>query len=149
MFNYLKTNITQVANTAAEKIKTAVENVDTSQFNLDKFNLDNLQKQMNSLEDSMANGIPDGSSPDHMVNGLDFTYVTPRIVAMGFPEDPEKPRRGRRNPIGDISNLLNTSHTDRYMIWNLSEEEYDYELFNDKDVGAHHMKKPKFMNRRN
>jgi protein-tyrosine phosphatase len=132
MFNYLKTNITQVANTAAEKIKTAVENVDTSQFNLDKFNLDNLQKQMNSLEDSMANGIPDGSSPDHMVNGLDFTYVTPRIVAMGFPENPEKPRRGRRNPIGDISNLLNTSHTDRYMIWNLSEEEYDYELFNNQ-----------------
>ena len=42
MFNYLKTNITQAANTAAEKIKTVVENVDTSQFNLD--NLQNLRQ---------------------------------------------------------------------------------------------------------
>ena len=128
MFNYLKTNITQAANTAAEKIKTVVENVDTSQFNLD-----NLQKQMNSLEESMVSGIPDGSNGDHLVNGLDVTYVTPRIIAMGFPqESDEATRRGRRNPITEVSDLLNTSHKDRYMIWNLSEEEYNYELFNNQ-----------------
>ena len=82
MFNYLKQNISQAANTAAEKIKTAVESVDTSQFNLD-----NLQKQMSNLEESMVSGIPDGSDPgDAMVHGLDITYVTPQLVAMGFPQ---------------------------------------------------------------
>ena len=110
MFNYLKTNITQAANTAAEKIKTVVENVDTSQFNLD-----NLQKQMNSLEESMVSGIPDGSNGDHLVNGLDVTYVTPRIIAMGFPqESDEATRRGRRNPITEVSDLLNTSLNSNY-----------------------------------
>ena len=88
---------------------------------------------MNSLEESMVSGIPDGSNGDHLVNGLDVTYVTPRIIAMGFPqESDEATRRGRRNPITEVSDLLNTSHKDRYMIWNLSEEEYNYELFNNQ-----------------
>ena len=39
---------------------------------------------MNSLEESMVSGIPDGSNGDHLVNGLDVTYVTPRIIAMDF-----------------------------------------------------------------
>ena len=85
MFNYLKQNISQAANTAAEKIKTAVESVDTSQFNLD-----NLQKQMSNLEESMVSGIPDGSDPGAMVHGLDVTYVTPQLVAMGFPQEEGK-----------------------------------------------------------
>ena len=128
MFNYLKQNISQAANTAAEKIKTAVESVDTSQFNLD-----NLQKQMSNLEESMVSGIPDGSDPGAMVHGLDVTYVTPQLVAMGFPQEGgEDRRRGRRNPIGEVASLLNSRHKDRYMIWNLSEEEYDYEAFNNQ-----------------
>ena len=117
---------------AHEKVSKAVAEIDTTQVSqfTSQFNLDNLQKRM---DDALTNGIPDGSEQDHRVRGLDFTYVTPRLIAMGFPRSAgQVNERPRANPIEEVANLLNKRHKDRYMIWNLSEEEYDYEAFNNQ-----------------
>ena len=48
---------------------------------------------------------------------LDLTYITPRIIAMGFPsEDVESIYR---NPYSDVYRLLETQHRDRYSVYNL------------------------------
>lgn len=64
---------------------------------------------------------------------LDYTYITPRVVAMPFPQDPSSKRRvDGSNPIHAIADYLNAKHGGHYMIWNVSEESYDYSLFNDQ-----------------
>ncbi|EAL62502.1 hypothetical protein DDB_G0289979 [Dictyostelium discoideum AX4] len=59
---------------------------------------------------------------------LDLTYITERVIAMSFPADGVE--SAYRNSIYDVSKLLNTSHKDHYLIYNLSERKYDYSLFN-------------------
>ena len=59
---------------------------------------------------------------------LDLTYITPRIVAMGFPSS------GResyfRNPIGEVERFFNERHEGHYRIYNLcSEREYEASRF--------------------
>ena len=62
----------------------------------------------------------------HRVAGLNYTYVRDRLVAMGFPGSGKKPTQ---NNINHVASVLKERHDGRYMIWNLSEEEYDYQLF--------------------
>eukprot|EP00505_MAST-04D_sp_SCG-Rhode-Island_P001769 Stramenopile-MAST_4_protein_1769 len=121
--NYLNVLKSRVVD-ASTKVQTFVSQVDTSQFSLD-----NLQKKMD--EALTNNTIPDGVT-GHRVNGLDFTYVTPRLVAMGFPTKLDESKPSRANRIEAVAALLNSKHKDRYMIWNLSEEEYDYDVFNNQ-----------------
>src|SRR5690606_27506414 len=64
---------------------------------------------------------------------LEYTYITPRIMAMPIPYDPSSRRRAEGgNPIQEIAKFLNEQHGGHYMIWNVSEESYDYSLFNDQ-----------------
>lgn len=54
-------------------------------------------------------------------------------MAMPFPYDPNSRRRVEGgNPIQAIAKFLNEQHGGHYMIWNVSEESYDYSLFNDQ-----------------
>ncbi|GLC33518.1 hypothetical protein PLESTB_000083700 [Pleodorina starrii] len=59
---------------------------------------------------------------------LDLSYITPRIIAMGFPCDGVS--RLYRNPLGDVVRLLEERHAGRYKVYNLCVERgYDPRVF--------------------
>ena len=54
---------------------------------------------------------------------LDLSYVTDRLVAMGFPS--QGVEACYRNPVADVRDFLEARHPSHYRIWNLcSEREY-------------------------
>eukprot|EP00011_Vannellida_sp_DIVA3-517-6-12_P008018 CAMPEP_0114615288 /NCGR_PEP_ID=MMETSP0168-20121206/6089_1 /TAXON_ID=95228 ORGANISM="Vannella sp., Strain DIVA3 517/6/12" /NCGR_SAMPLE_ID=MMETSP0168 /ASSEMBLY_ACC=CAM_ASM_000044 /LENGTH=426 /DNA_ID=CAMNT_0001826357 /DNA_START=74 /DNA_END=1354 /DNA_ORIENTATION=+ len=61
---------------------------------------------------------------------LNLTYITPRIIAMGFPASGVEGMY--RNSIVEVSQFLNERHGDHYMCWNLSGRDYDYSLFHNQ-----------------
>jgi hypothetical protein len=63
-----------------------------------------------------------------LFEGLDVTYLTPRLIAMTFPTFPDSKIRSR-NDAGAIKQLLEEQHGEQYMIWNCSEESYDAAFF--------------------
>ena len=90
----------------------------------------------------MAEGLNDIPTPkkgsatkskklkDHQ---LDFIYVTENVIAMAFPFDPKKPGNAEGgNDIEIVSKFLRKRHNGHFMVWNVSEEPYDYSLFSDQ-----------------
>ena len=69
---------------------------------------------------------------DISVDDIDFTYVTENLIGMGFPFSPEKRKSKRGNDIRDVSDYLNSKHNGHYMIWNISEDVYNYSYFSDQ-----------------
>lgn len=64
---------------------------------------------------------------------LDLTYITDRIVAMGFPS--ENLEAVYRNDMKETQLFFNTRHRDHYMIYNLcSERDYDHAKFDNRVV---------------
>eukprot|EP01039_Chlorochromonas_danica_P000735 gene736-799_t len=64
---------------------------------------------------------------------LDMTYITENILAMAFPRDMTKPGNYEEcNDINVVAAYLKKKHQGRYMIWNISEESYDYRKFADQ-----------------
>jgi hypothetical protein len=61
---------------------------------------------------------------------LDLTYITPRIIAMGFPASGLE--GAWRNSIAEVSMMLKKYHGGKYMVWNLSDRPYDYTIFEDQ-----------------
>ncbi|KAH3757844.1 Phosphatidylinositol-3,4,5-trisphosphate 3-phosphatase and dual-specificity protein phosphatase PTEN [Pelomyxa schiedti] len=68
----------------------------------------------------------------YQANGfdLDLSYITDNILAMSFPSSGVT--AVWRNHIDEVVRLLEANHTDRFMIWNLSEIQYDYEKFSNR-----------------
>lgn len=63
---------------------------------------------------------------------LDLTYITPQIIAMGYPTPPGEFEARYRNQLADVQGLLNKRHDGKYKVYNLcSEREYDTDLFSD------------------
>ena len=59
---------------------------------------------------------------------LDLTYITPQVIAMGFPSTGAEARY--RNPLTEVQRFFNKRHEGHYKIYNLcSEREYDFKLF--------------------
>jgi hypothetical protein len=71
------------------------------------------------------------------VETLDFTYITENIVAMAFPYDPEKRKMKGGNNINLVSQYMLEKHAGRFMIWNISEDTYDYSKFDDQVLGEY------------
>lgn len=60
---------------------------------------------------------------------LDLTYITDRIIAMSFPADGVESTY--RNSIHEVSKMLKTKHRGHFLIFNLSERQYEYNLLDD------------------
>jgi hypothetical protein len=58
---------------------------------------------------------------------LDLTYITPQLIAMSFPALGME--AFYRNRMQDVAHFLNTKHTDKYLVFNLSEREYPTSFF--------------------
>jgi phosphatidylinositol-3,4,5-trisphosphate 3-phosphatase/dual-specificity protein phosphatase PTEN len=68
---------------------------------------------------------------------LDLTYITDRVIAMGYPSDDFEGLY--RNPYSEVFRFFETLHKDRYRIYNLcSERKYDASLFH-RRVGFYPM----------
>uniref|UniRef100_M4C409 Uncharacterized protein n=2 Tax=Hyaloperonospora arabidopsidis (strain Emoy2) TaxID=559515 RepID=M4C409_HYAAE len=61
---------------------------------------------------------------------LDLTYITPRLIAMGYPASGVE--KTYRNDINQVASLLNARHPTAYRVYNLSERQYDYTKFDNR-----------------
>ena len=76
---------------------------------------------------------PSKSKSITKINQLDLVYVTENVIAMAFPFDPKKPGNAEGgNDINAVATFLRKKHGGHFMVWNVSEEGYDYSLFGDQ-----------------
>lgn len=58
---------------------------------------------------------------------LDLTYITDRVIAMGFPASGVEATY--RNDIREVSRFLKERHGTHFLVWNLTQRSYDYSMF--------------------
>ncbi|CCI43772.1 unnamed protein product [Albugo candida] len=93
---------------------------------MDIADMDALQRRLNSALDRPIDDVN--------LDLLNFTYITANLIAMGFPSMNLGTNRTylHDNPIDLVSTYFNQNHAQHYMIWNLSEENYDYAYFDNQ-----------------
>ena len=102
-------------------------------------------KLLETLGESLGIDVPGARTTPFVVRevteeeikAMDLHYVTPSLVSMAFPLDPKLKASGackasRGNDINTIANALRQRHSGHFMIWNLSEEVYDYGRFDNQ-----------------
>jgi protein-tyrosine phosphatase len=116
-----------VANAATEMSKN---------YDMDTIFQSNLNSSSNSNSNSNNNSAGKKSKKKASVNEeLDLVYITENVIAMAFPFDPTpKSRKGGSGPqtgnnITDVAAYLKHHHDGKYMIWNISEENYNTAIF--------------------
>lgn len=70
---------------------------------------------------------------------LDLTYITDNVLAMGIPATGVSTMW--RNNLNDVCEFLETRHSEHFMIWNLTENTYDYDKFNNQVRNKYTQKK--------
>ncbi|KAJ0407557.1 hypothetical protein P43SY_006875 [Pythium insidiosum] len=120
MFGFMK-KAQHVASIAARE--GAAKAVVLKSKAMDIADMDALQRRLSYALDRSAGEVN--------VDLLNFSYITDNIVAMGFPSMNTGANRTfiKENPIDLVAMYLNDKHGGHYMIWNLSEETYDYTFF--------------------
>ena len=93
-----------------------------------------LKEASSAAQKEVAKNSAEKKSVD--VTELDFTYVTENIVAMAFPYDPTKRKIKGGNNINSVAQYMLEKHAGRFMIWNISEDTYDYSKFDDQVLGS-------------
>lgn len=65
---------------------------------------------------------------------FDLTYITENLIAMAFPYESNDKHANMEggNDINIVSKFLNQRHKNHFMIWNISEDSYNYSSFNDQ-----------------
>ena len=68
---------------------------------------------------------------------LDLTYITENLIGMAFPYDFSKVKAKGQNVSGGndifrVASFLKEKHAGHFMIWNISEEAYDYTVFDNQ-----------------
>lgn len=63
---------------------------------------------------------------------LDLTYITERIIAMAYPASGVE--RTYRNDATEVAEMLKTKHPGHFRVYNLTERDYDYSLFEDRVI---------------
>jgi protein-tyrosine phosphatase len=93
---------------------------------LDAADMDALQRRLSYALDR--------STGEVNLELLNFSYISENLVAMGFPNMNLGTNRTllKDNPIDLVAMYLNDKHGGHYMIWNLSEETYDYSYFDNQ-----------------
>ena len=100
-------------------------------------NLGEMVLGVNMQADESASFMRDrGPSSSKETGGvtkvLDMSYITENIIQMSFPYDAEAASKNGGNNIYGVADLLERRHKGHYMIWNISEEAYDYNLFDNQ-----------------
>ena len=65
-------------------------------------------------------------------NILDISYITENVIGMAMPVEPEVARTNGGNDIRAVAAFLKRRHEGHFMIWNISEETYNYAPFADQ-----------------
>ena len=128
--NHAKELVTQAQVVATELSKQALEIKENYESEVQKSILLNLE---NASKDKQKRILlfPRESAK---LEDIDFIYMTENMIGMGFPHDPRKEMSMRGNRIDDVAGYLKTHHDGSFMIWNISEESYDYSLFSDQVI---------------
>eukprot|EP01130_Rhizamoeba_saxonica_P002280 TRINITY_DN12118_c0_g1_i1.p1 TRINITY_DN12118_c0_g1~~TRINITY_DN12118_c0_g1_i1.p1 ORF type:complete len:514 (+),score=102.03 TRINITY_DN12118_c0_g1_i1:72-1544(+) len=66
---------------------------------------------------------------------LDLSYITPRVIAMAFPATSFLEKTWR-NSIGDVCSTLEKDHPSCWMVWNLSERDYNADRLYNRIINA-------------
>ena len=75
-----------------------------------------------------------GRSSNQRRSILDLVYVTENLISMSFPYDYKNGKGNglEGNDINIVSKFLKQKHGSHFMIWNVSEDTYDYSCFGDQ-----------------
>ncbi len=87
------------------------------------------------LNQGLATELSNAKSPPNQnksPNILDLSYITENVIGMAMPYEPERARAQGGNDIRAVAAFLRRRHEGHYMIWNISEEGYDYKKFEDQ-----------------
>lgn len=126
--NQAKELVTQAQVVAAEISKQAIEIKENYNAEVQKSILLAVENESNH-KNSIKVLLPRETTK---LEEIDLVYITENIIGMGYPHDPRKEMNIKGNRIDDVSGYLKVHHNGRYMIWNISEETYDYSLFSDQ-----------------
>jgi trimeric autotransporter adhesin len=121
-FSNLKSSLTSLVETSG--IKDVVQSTVKS-----------VTEAVNEVAQSLSlDALQEDNAPRKaLYEGLDITYLTPRLIAMTFPTFPDSRIRSR-NDAGAVRALLEERHGESFMLWNCSEESYDAGFFGGRVV---------------
>ena len=122
-----------------DSIKSSWGNVVTATKEVTKQAVETIEKEQTRIQASLFKNGPykrdiSQSLDTESLRDAEVVYITDRIITMSHPAM-QSAVDGNITPdrkIAAIAHLLQKRHDGRYMVWNLSELEYDYSVLDDQ-----------------